>query len=357
MASIKGSSFGNPNSETEINKVADLNNFTLDDCSESFHYKEELSQKKRKQGNIQKKSLKESLLLLKRNQEKCTERAIKNLSNDLSFGEKVVGERSPQNESFSKNKNIRKRLETSIDQHKVKNRKPHSSYYNNRHMPCHLQPIESFDSQQQQQPKQQQPNIQSVEIKESFCLGINDSLGRLTRIPIEEFQNNNNICQEKSKKALKATASTGGWEEHVLSLISESTANIIVKDYTTINQTTLKKFIDKRNKKSSPIPTEVSTLISNIEINNVGATIKQEEQTIKDKKIDQSLVFTELTPNSKKAPKEFKTMLQKSYPLPPEKWSTKAETKSKMMSKRGIQKWADYPVEIKVEIIFTSLFL
>ena len=344
MASIKGFSFGNLiSTETEIKEVADINHCVLNDFSESVHCKEKLSQKKKKQSNIQNKSLKESVLLLKRNQEKCTERAIKNLSNDLSFGEHVVGERSPHNESFNKNKNIRKRLETSIDQRKVRNRKPHSSYYNNRHMPCHLQPIEHFDSQQQQKQKQQ-PNIQSVENKESFCLGINSSLERLTRIPTHEFQNN--ICQGESRKELKPTASTGGWEERVLSLISESTANTIVKDYTTVNHTTLKKFIDKRNKKS--IPTEVSTIVSEEEINNIETIIKHEEQPIEDKEIDQSLVFTELNPNNKKVPKEFKTMLQKSYPLPPEKWSTKAETKSKMMSKRGIQKWADYPVEINV---------
>ena len=346
MALIKGFSFGQPKNGNEIKEVAEINQCILKDFSKHLHCKEQTSKKNHVKCNTRNKSLKESVLLLKRNEEKCTERAIKHLSIGLSFGGSVVGERSPHNEKFNKNNNIKKKLETSIDKSKVKNRKPHTtSYYNNRHMSCHLQPAEYLESGLQQQKKQ--PIIRNVESNKSFCLGINNSMERLTRIPALEYQNNK-VFQEESKIFLKPIASTSSWEEHVLSLVSNSTANTIVKDYTTINQTTLKKFMDGKNEKLSLKTTEDSTLASEIEITKVGTVVEHEEQSTEEKASERPLCFIELTPNSKKVPKEFETMLQKSYPLPPENWSTKTETKSKMMSKKGIQKWTGYPVEIKV---------
>ena len=350
MASIKGYSIGHILKENEIIEVAETNQCLLNGFKKNIHCKGKTPKKQKKhESNTKSQAFEDSVLLLKKKQEKCAKKVIKNLSFGLTFEEGVIGERSPHNKVFHRNNDIRKNLETSIDQRKTTNRKPHSSYYNNRHMPCHLQPIHISEQQGQQQLLEQN-SVKKNESNESFCLGVNNSFERLTKIPISDFNNNKN--KEEAKATLKATHSTSGWEEHVLSLMSESTANTIVKDYTTVNQTVLKKFMDKRNTPTNVQFNEDTHVAADIDFAEVeDEEHKEHEEKTKNKKqFVKPMDFADLiTLNNQKVPKEYETRLQKSYPLPSENWSSKAETKSRMLSKRGIHKWADYPAEIKVQ--------
>eukprot|EP00111_Clytia_hemisphaerica_P024196 TCONS_00071306-protein len=360
MSSIRGFSYGRRRGSTEISQVG-LANYP-NESDDSL------------QGIPSKKSNQESGLLLrqkkkallKQNKEKCTKRALETLSSSLSFDENVIKQRSSQNVPFEAYFDIRKRLETDIDQRKPVNQTMHSSYYRNRHMPCHLEPIKDESIIE---PSEDAKNVKS---SESLWLGVINSSEHLAKIshnPTE--QQNTNIklspkentstkltSNEHTKKPLKSVQSAAGWEEHVLSLISEGTADTIVKEFSNHNQTQLNKYLDKKKQDNKPS----LNIESNESLSDVFSTKTIENQESMQKEVHKHIMYdhidlSELTSkNVKKMPKKFESRIQQTYPLTPETWSKNIEIKASMQNKnqKGIRKWTDYPQEIKEEVLKLS---
>ena len=282
------------------------------------------------------------------------------LSSSLSFDENVISHRSSQNVPFQGYFDLRKRLETDIDQRKPVTKATHSSYYRNRHMPCHLEPIKD------ESIIEPSSDVKNVKSSDSLWLGpINSSehLAKISQTPTEQQNTGTKLnskdntttklsSNESTKKPLKPVQSTTGWEEHVLSLISEGTANTIVKDFSNQNQAQLKKYLDKKKQANKPLSNSESKESLSGEfatkiVDNTESAQKETREPIKHDDIDLSELAST---NVKKMPKRFESRIQQAYPLTPETWSNNIEIKTSMQKKnrKGIRKWTDYPQEIKV---------
>jgi len=266
------------------------------------------------------------------------------LSHGLSFEENVINERSPHTTPY-KCIDIKEYLSTDMDKPKTGRKGTHSSYYNNKHMPCHLTPVVV-------EPIKNLEHVMRSNSHDSFCLGVSNSEEKLmTKITHSDCENSTRSTEAKNKpNELLKKRPVKGWEEHVLSLVSKSTAEVIVKDYTVQNQNNLKAFLDKEEAKSRVTNSGVDLAASSKEYLNFSDTLKgsqSEVRLLKTATAENNLQIHALG-NKKQSEKEFKLQLRKAYPMPPEKWSHKVDTQCKNLSTKGMQKWADYPKELKV---------
>lgn len=313
-------------------------------CSsmEKYEKKKEVLEK------IKTKKLKSAEMILTVTNKKVEENVAKSLSKGFLFEENVVEEWSPHHTNYKPDLS---RLYTHLDTPKTTVLKlPQQAKHYKRHMPCHLTPMkDGYEN-----------SIRPIPSTESFLLGVSNSEERLKHIPPYMFSTmSTDTLKYVPTNELKPMKKSYGWDEHVLSLISKSTADIIVKDFTTQNQHHLKRFLEKKARKEKETDETGSTKESDDSSTETTTT-----QEILDPTLDrietastQSLLH-ELN-KVKPATKRYKNILQQSFPLPPNQWSNLDSIQNqpdKSALKKGIRKWVDYPKEVKVLYIYCISF-
>jgi len=274
---------------------------------------------------------------------------VNNLADQIMFEDDVLAERCIS--KYGNNQNFQKLFKgkNSLLNKKVKNKKV-EKFYPKRHMPCHLTPID-VEEFHNNKPKKSQSD-------EAILLGVSMSYEKLKTLPRESLMSLKPL--EGNGEDMKSLSPVHTWDEHVIALLSNSTADIILNNFTPnhSHQEKLKKFLNKRenkNEKSSTLDNKSEDLAKESSLASDPSTSKvTTTQSITED------FFTNISGNKKTSEKELENVFQTSYPQPPNLWcknnqppnlwckNNQAEPGSGKW-KKGMKKWIDYPHEVKEE--------
>ena len=277
---------------------------------------------------------------------------VKQISKGLSFAEDVIEERSPYTVPYVQSKLEYVFREKSVLGHKQKLSYGHHKKGHARpHMPCHLTPI-NIKTLNEVGDK----TIKRSTSSDSFLLGVSDSFDNLRlNLPKENISSltvHKQIPEIKSKKKASHT-----WDEHVLALLSGSTADVILNNFTPNSQQDhLRKFLDSHSVKlKNNINTKDNSdkVIEHNDENNNSLRQKDTETKINDAV---EVYFEDTSSSHDKV--HHQKVLQDSFPCSPSLWSRENKNSTKSKHKRlrkGMQKWTEYPKAIQVKSLFISL--